>query len=163
MLEIDLDVAVQTETVDGDAELVESVIHRTLQMRRGDLPAGATTAYVSVVLVDDDAIAEMNQLYRGIDAPTDVLSFPQWDAVDLATTQPLEAPLPLGDIVVSVPRAASQAREYGHSRRRELSFLVVHGLLHLLGYDDQTPDAAATMEACQDAVLDSLGLTRDSS
>ena len=74
---------------------------------------------------------------------------------------PADAPLPLGDIVVSLERADAQAHEYGHARARELGFLLVHGLLHLLGYDHETPAEAATMEARQDAILHALGLHRD--
>ncbi len=156
-----LDVAVEAEAQDDDAAFVQRVLARAVEMQRADLPPGAMRVYLSVVLTDDAGIAELNRQFRGIDAPTDVLSFPQLDPSGPAAPLPEGEPLPLGDVVVSLPRAEEQAREYGHSRERELGFLLVHGLLHLLGYDHETPDEAAAMEERQDAVLDALGLTRD--
>jgi probable rRNA maturation factor len=112
-------------------------------------------------LTDDAGIAALNREFRGVDASTDVLSFPQLEAAGPTPPVPADAPLPLGDIVVSLQRAEAQAHEYGHARARELGFLLVHGLLHLLGYDHETPAEAATMQARQDAILHALGLHRD--
>ncbi len=145
----------------GDADLAQRVLQRAVAVERGALPPSAATVYVSLVLTDDAGIARLNRQYRGIDAPTDVLSFSQLEAADPALDRPDGMPLLLGDIVISLPRAEQQAREYGHSRQRELAFLLVHGLLHLLGFDDQTPDQAAVMETRQEIILQSLGLTRD--
>lgn len=113
---------------------------------------------VAVTLVDDAAIADLNRNYRGIDAPTDVLSF----ALEEGEQGPLVegAPLLLGDVVVSLPRAAAQAAAYGHSLERELAFLVVHGVLHLLGYDHDNADSEQKMQAEAEAVLAGLGLGR---
>ncbi len=146
-----------------DVAFAETVLRRGVASVRDELPADAQAVYISLVLTDDAGIAVVNRDYRGIDAPTDVLSFPQHEdlMVDALPAGPEGAPLMLGDIVVSLPRAAEQAHTYGHSRARELGFLLVHGLLHLLGYDHESPDDAAVMEARQDAVLDSLGLRRD--
>ena len=146
-----------------DVAFAETVLRRGVESVRDELPADARSVYISLVLTDDAGIAVVNRDYRGIDAPTDVLSFPQHEdlMVDALPAGPEGAPLMLGDIVVSLPRAAEQAHTYGHSRARELGFLLVHGLLHLLGYDHESPDDAAVMEARQDAVLDSLGLRRD--
>ncbi len=146
-----------------DVAFAETVLRRGVESVRDELPADARSVYISLVLTDDAGIAVVNRDYRGIDAPTDVLSFPQHEdlMVDALPIGPEGAPLMLGDIVVSLPRAEEQARAYGHSRARELGFLLVHGLLHLLGYDHESPDDAAVMEARQDAVLDSLGLRRD--
>ncbi len=146
-----------------DATFAERVLRRAVEFERDELPAGAATVYISLVLTDDAGIAAINRDYRGIDAPTDVLSFPQHEdlMVDTLPQAPEGAPLMLGDIIVSLPRAEEQAREFGHSRAREFGFLLVHGLLHLLGYDHEGQDDAAVMEARQDAVLDSLGLRRD--
>jgi len=153
------DVAAQHD----DVAFAETVLRRGVASVRDELPADAQAVYISLVLTDDAGIAVVNRDYRGIDAPTDVLSFPQHEdlMVDALPAGPEGAPLMLGDIVVSLPRAAEQAHTYGHSRARELGFLLVHGLLHLLGYDHESPDDAAVMEARQDAVLDSLGLRRD--
>ena len=109
----------------------------------------------------DDGIAALNREFRGVDAPTDVLSFPQLEAAGPVTAVPADAPLLLGDIVVSLQRAAAQAHEYGHTPARERGFVLVHGLLHLLGYDHETREEAATMQARQKAILHALGLHRD--
>ncbi len=149
----------------GDVAFAEAVLRRGVEAAaaRGELPAGADSVYISLVLTGDAGIAAVNGEYRDIDAPTDVLSFPQHEDIMIAALppEPGGAPLLLGDIVVSLPRAEEQARAYGHSRARELGFLLVHGLLHLLGYDHETSEDAAIMEARQAAVLDSLGLRRD--
>jgi probable rRNA maturation factor len=160
-IELVLDVALESTAEEGDAAFAERVLQRAVQMQRTDLPPGARRIYVSLVLTDDAGIAELNREFRGVDAPTDVLSFPQLEATGAVVAVPADAPLPLGDIVVSLQRAEAQAHEYGHARARELGFLLVHGLLHLLGYDHETPAEAATMQARQDAILHALGLHRD--
>ncbi|GEA16481.1 endoribonuclease YbeY [Moorella sp. E308F] len=118
-------------------------------------------AEVGLTLVDDAAIRDLNRTYRGIDAPTDVLSFAleETSPGEPAHFDPRVDRL-LGDIVVSVPTAARQAQNYGHSLARELAFLTVHGFLHLLGYDHGTEDAAARMEARQEDILARVGLKR---
>ena len=156
-----LDVAVETTAEEGDAAFAERVLRGAVQMQRADLPPGTRRFYVSLVLTDDAGIAALNREFREVDAPTDVLSFPQLEAAGPVTAVPADAPLLLGDIVVSLQRAEAQAHEYGHTRARELGFLLVHGLLHLLGYDHETPDEVGTMEARQEAILHALELHRD--
>ena len=97
---------------------------------------------LSVLLVDDEQIRRLNRRYRDRDSATDVLAFPQQEA-----DEPLSSPADrlLGDIVISVPTARRQARENDHTLERELIILLVHGLLHLLGYDHGTQQAAALM------------------
>ena len=160
-IDLVLDVALEAAAEEGDAAFAERVLQRAVQMQRTDLPPGTRGVYVSLVLTDDAGIAALNREFRGIDAPTDVLSFPQLEAAGPVTAVPADAPLLLGDIVVSLQRAAAQAHEYGHARARELGFLLVHGLLHLLGHDHGTPAEAAAMEARQEAILHALGLHRD--
>jgi probable rRNA maturation factor len=160
-IDLVLDVAVETTAEEGDAAFAERVLRGAVQMQRTDLPLGTRRVYVSLVLTDDAGIAALNREFRGVDAPTDVLSFPQLEAAGPVTAVPADAPLLLGDIVVSLQRAEAQARDYGHARVRELGFLLVHGLLHLLGYDHETPAEAATMEARQEAILHALELHRD--
>ncbi|MGG1877693.1 rRNA maturation RNase YbeY [Paenibacillus cisolokensis] len=130
---------------------------------------GVTEGEVDLTFVDDEQIHELNREYRGIDRPTDVLSFAMHEMAgdELEIIYELdeedeEAPVPdaLGDIVISIPRAKQQSEEYGHSLERELSFLFVHGFLHLLGYDHQDDASEAEMMGKQEAVLAALGLTR---
>lgn len=109
---------------------------------------------VSLVVTDDDEIRRLNAAYRGVDRPTDVLSFPQTVPGD--ETPFVAAPgqaRQLGDIVISFPRAREQAEEYGHSLERELSYLTVHGLLHLLGYDHEQEDERRIMREKEEAAL----------
>ncbi len=114
---------------------------------------------VSVLVTDDAVIQTLNRDYRGIDAPTDVLSFAN-DADGLFISMP-GAPHYLGDIALSYERVLTQAEDYGHAHERELAYLVVHGMLHLLGYDhERGPEDAAAMRACEEAVMETLGLPR---
>lgn len=117
------------------------------------------SAEVSVTLVDNARIRELNNEFRGIDKETDVLSFPLGDDEGYEVDPDTDA-IMLGDIVISLERAAAQAEEYGHSFRREIAFLVTHSLFHLLGYDHMTPEEEAEMFAKQEKVLEKLGITR---
>jgi probable rRNA maturation factor len=114
---------------------------------------------VSITFVDDEAITDLNRDHRGLHKPTDVLSFSQLEGEELAPV-PEGEPLLLGDIVISLERCLAQAMDYGHSFERELGFLVAHGMLHILGYDHQTPEDEAAMMAKTEAILGELGLTR---
>ncbi len=109
---------------------------------------GEGKASVSVVLVDDEIIARYNETYLSHFGPTDVISFPQREGDVPSPRQDL-----LGDVMVSVERAAEQAQQYGHSVEEELILLVIHGILHLLGWDDQTPKDRAEMEEEQQRLL----------
>lgn len=115
-------------------------------------------AEVSVTFTDNEGIHALNREYRNVDRPTDVLSFPLSDGEDYDTDG--DAVL-LGDIVISLERAQTQAEEYGHSFEREVAFLTVHSMLHLLGYDHETsPEDERDMFARQDEILISAGMTR---
>ena len=118
-------------------------------------------AQVSVTLVDNEAIREINNEHRGIDKATDVLSFPLGDE-DSFDTDPETGAILLGDIVISLERAKEQAEEYGHSFRREVAFLITHSLFHLLGYDHvDSEEDEKLMFGKQDKVLEKLGITRE--
>ncbi len=111
---------------------------------------------VSLTVTDNEGIHRLNREFRGVDRPTDVLSFPQFEA-----DEPIPLGASLGDIVISLPKMAEQAKEYGHSQRREFCFLFVHGLLHLLGYDHEiSPEEEKRQFARQDEVLEALGIER---
>lgn len=116
-------------------------------------------AEVSVTLVDNVRIRELNAEFREIDRETDVLSFPLGDNEGFEADPDTDAIL-LGDIVISLEKAAAQAEEYGHSFRREVAFLITHSLFHLLGYDHMTPEEETEMFAKQEKVLEKLGITR---
>lgn len=115
---------------------------------------------VSVTFTDDEGIWAVNKEYRGIDKPTDVLSFPLTDFEQSAEPAADEPAVSLGDIVVSLERAAAQAEEFGHSPERELAFLCVHSTLHLLGYDHELSDEDdVDMRRRQREILEQMGLT----
>jgi probable rRNA maturation factor len=109
-------------------------------------------AELSIVLCDDAFIHPLNRDYRGKDRPTDVLSFPQREGEESDPDDPV-----LGDIVLSLERAQAQADERGHPLETELRVLLVHGILHLLGYDHEADDDAEEMEAEERRVLAMLG------
>ena len=142
-----------------------ALIRRTI---RTALAAEGLTApcEVDVLLTDDDGIHQINRDMRQVDRPTDVLSFPEFDLRPGELPAPEDADpgtglVPLGDMVISMEHVAAQAREYGHSKRRELSYLVTHSVLHLLGYDhlDEGP-MKAQMRAREEAIMALLGLDR---
>lgn len=148
-------------------------------LRLASAAEGVESGEVGLSLVDDETIRELNREYRGLDKPTDVLSFAMRekgrDEPDIVyedgededgfaeeddAGEPEELPELLGDIVISVPRAALQAREYGHSFERELGFLFVHGFLHLMGYDHEDEEAEKRMFGIQERILQQAGLHR---
>lgn len=141
-------------TVDLELEQLLTALVDSLLVQEGY----QTGAEVSLVLVDDQYIHQLNLQYRGIDAPTDVLSFALEDGLPTAAI-PGEEPV-LGDVVVSLPAARRQAADYGHDFRREVAFLTVHGVLHLLGYDHDTETGRQLMRAREEAALVDVGLTR---
>lgn len=111
---------------------------------------------ITILVVDDGMIHEMNRDYRNVDRPTDVLSFPAAEGEELLSIPDVF----LGDIAISLPRAKEQAAEYGHSLLRELTFLAVHGSLHLMGYDHMTDEDRAEMFDRQDRILEKMRITR---
>ncbi len=121
---------------------------------------------ISIMLVDDEEIHALNKLHRGIDRATDVLSFPMFEydedgEIDISECDFGEnGEILLGDIVISLQRAAAQAEEYGHSFEREIGFLTAHSLLHLLGYDHIEPEEEKEMFALQEEILKRLELSR---
>ncbi len=143
--------------------LLERVITAAL-----DAEQVKTPCEVDVLLTDDAGIHEINLEQREIDRPTDVLSFPMFNyepghpPVDDGDADPATGLTPLGDMVISLERAQAQAEEFGHPMERELSYLAVHSVLHLLGYDhmDEGPQKAQMRER-EEAILGDLGITRE--
>lgn len=110
---------------------------------------------LSVLLVGDERIRELNLMYLGSDEATDVLAFPQMAENELAEVGRIKSayPEPLGDIVICLPAARKQAEETGNTEKDEIDLLAVHGLLHLLGFDDETDEGADRMRAMETGLL----------
>ena len=120
-------------------------------------------AEVSVSFVDNERIHELNAQYRNVDRETDVLSFPMGENGEYDTNMDTGAKI-LGDIVISVPKAMEQAKAYNHSLQREIGFLTVHSMLHLLGYDHENGGIEQVhMREKEEEVLTKIGLKRDNS
>ena len=113
---------------------------------------------ISVTFVDMEEIHELNKEYRDVDRPTDVLSFPQF--YDLEEEIPEVGEICLGDVVICKDKAAEQAEEFGHSFEREIIYLFVHSVLHLLGYDHMEDDEKACMRAREEQIMEHLGVLR---
>ena len=141
--------------------LIRKAIRAALAAEGVDFPCE-----VDVSVTNDEGIHQINMDMRQVDAPTDVLSFPAFDLTpgELPGEEeqdPATGLVPLGDMVISLERVAAQAKEYGHSSRRELAYLVVHSVLHLLGYDhlDEGPQKEK-MRGREDAIMAELGIER---
>ena len=131
-------------------EYLEDVINGALKHMN------VNNAIFSIIFVDNEEIQKINKEYRNIDRVTDVISFAFEDNEKIVYN---DFRL-LGDIFISIPKMKLQAKEYGHSEKRELSFLTVHGLLHLLGYDHMTKEDEEEMFALQEMILDEQNITR---
>ena len=147
---------------EGQRAFLRKVIRTALAAEGVDFPCE-----VDVAVTSDAGIQEINREMRQVDAPTDVLSFPVFDLAPGELPGPEDADpgtglVPLGDMVISLERVRAQAREFGHSSRRELAYLAVHSVLHLLGYDhlDEGP-MKQQMRAREEAILGELDITRE--
>ena len=139
---------------------MQMLIRRTI-LETLDYEGMENDAEVSVTFVDDEGIRELNNKFRGMDKPTDVLSFPLLD-YEGESEEPFFDELchNLGDIVISLERAMAQANEYGHSFEREVAFLTAHSMLHLLGYDHEiSEEDDADMRRRQNDIMERLGLS----
>jgi probable rRNA maturation factor len=122
-----------------------------------DLEGLESDARVALFVVDEPRMADLNRQFHDESGPTDVLSFPlRTEGFPLPPGEPPH----LGDVVICGPVAARQAEEFGHALEREIGYLFVHGLLHLLGYDHQRSDEQAEMRAREERALAAVGLTR---
>ena len=133
-----------------DYSYLDEVIEETLKHEH------AEGSILSIVFVGNEEIQEINRNYRNKDAVTDVISFAFEDNGNVLP----DGVRVLGDIYVCIPRMKEQAQSYGHSEKRELSFLIVHGMLHLMSYDHMLKEEEKIMFALQDEILDCLGITR---
>jgi len=142
-------------------------IKRVLERALKHLNQPSELLEMSLSIVSPEQIQELNKSFREVDKVTDVLSFPTCDnptrgaiTVVCEDVNPETDLVNIGDIVICLERAKEQAKEYGHSLKRELAFLSLHGLLHLLGYDHIEPDDEKQMIALQKEILDQAGITR---
>lgn len=135
-----------------DREEAERIIRRAAEYV---LLSEKVNASVNIVIVDEEEIRRINREFRNIDKVTDVLSFPAWDGSTYDLTDGF-----LGDIAICLKRAEEQAKEYGHSLERELAFLTVHGMLHIIGYDHISPEDEAVMFPLQEKLLEEMGILR---
>ena len=158
------DIIIETEVdgVEGYADLLRKVVPAALEAEGVDVPCE-----VNILFTDDEGIHQVNLEMREVDSATDVLSFPMFDLMpgEKPTEEdadPGTGLVPLGDMCISVERATAQAAEFGHSVEREICYLAVHSVLHLLGYDhmDEGP-MKAQMRGREEAILGALGITRE--
>lgn len=158
------EILIETE-VDGAEEyagLLREVIPAVLEAEKIETPCE-----VDVLFTDDEGIHQINLEQRQVDRPTDVLSFPMFDLTPGEHPGPEDADpgtglVPLGDMVISLERARAQGEEFGHGTRREVAYLAVHSVLHLLGYDhmDEGP-MKRQMRQREEDILTALGITRE--
>jgi len=136
---------------EDDINLIKEVMNYAMNLEN------AVNSQVNVIIVDNDYIHKINKEYRGIDRETDVISFALEDETSMKLPDDIRI---LGDIYISIDKVLEQAQSYNHSNLRELAFLCVHGLFHLLGYDHQTKDEEEVMFKKQEEVLEKYGITR---
>ena len=119
--------------------------------------------YASITLTNSKKIKELNKQFRNIDKETDVLSFPMFEPneIEEMKIQGYDGEEALGDIVISINKVEEQAKEYGHSFERELSYMCVHSFYHLMGYDHMTEADKSVMRAKEDEILNKLQITRE--
>ena len=158
MTNILLEVDEGLERFEPLAQAVCAAVQKALEQANGP-----ELAQIGLFIVDDEAIHEMNREHRGVDNPTDVLSFPMLEPGQTPAPTDLDpetGEVLLGDIVISLPTAERQAQEYGHSLAREAAYLAVHGTLHLLGLDHEDDAAREEMRRYEEAAMTAVGLTR---
>ena len=149
------------EGVDEDFSLLEDALEDVVQ---SDVPLALEVAFVT-----EEEIQALNEKTRGIDKVTDVLSDPTLDGIKGKTLRGDDYPLDIdedgrlfiGSVAVCIQRAKEQAEEYGHAFKRELYYLIVHGVMHCLGYDHMTDDEKAEMRGREESVLRKIGITRE--
>lgn len=155
-----MEIYVNDDTNTIDASIEKLVMELLTHAAKEEGLVGETE--ISVTFMDDEDIQQVNASYRGIDKPTDVISFALEEMTpgEIAIISEAGMPTVLGDILISVDTAKRQAVDYNHALKREIGFLALHGFLHLLGYDHMTAEDEAKMFGRQKEILDSFGLER---
>ena len=144
------------EENDNYCKLIEIVATKCFEIEK----LGEKNLYLSVILTNPENIRKTNKEYRHIDKETDVLSFPMFEKEEISEITG-EFPEALGDIMISIERVQEQAKEYGHSFERELSYMVVHGFYHLMGYDHMEEEEKKVMREKEEFILNLLDIKRE--
>ncbi|HHW10077.1 MAG TPA: rRNA maturation RNase YbeY [Firmicutes bacterium] len=165
-----MSIVITVQNVEVSEQLLAVAEKAALEALRRFGDAGAE---VSLLITDEELIRELNRTWRGVDAPTDVLSFSLLEGEDGPPVEEPEQgaepesgqgaeqlPVLLGDVVISLPRVYRQAAEYGHTVEREMAFLTVHGVLHLLGFGHDSAEERSIMRESEEAVLSGIGYSR---
>ena len=149
-----------------EKEEYEKIIKRVLEQCFKEEKLLNSKLYITITLTNPENIKEINKQYRNIERATDVLSFPMFEKDELEQkiqNEDFEYPDVLGDIIISIEKVEEQAKEYEHSFERELSYMIVHGFYHLMGYDHIEEDEKKEMRAKEEKVLDIVDLGRNDS
>lgn len=158
-----MNVLIDNRQTKVDASGLEALVERAIKATLEEEEV-VDEVEVSVSFVDNEEIRKLNKYYRGIDSSTDVLSFPLMEFEEIEEGEEdekdAEGIYPIGDIVISLEKAKEQAEEYGHSFEREVAYLTVHSMLHLLGYDHETEEERKLMREKEEKVMERLGLRR---
>ena len=142
----------------------EDIIKRVVEQCFKEEKLKNSKLYISITLTTPEHIHEINKKYRNVDKETDVLSFPMFEKNELdekIKNQDFKYEDVLGDIVISIEKVKEQAEEYGHSFERELSYMIVHGFYHLMGYDHIEEEDKIVMRPKEENILNKLGIRRD--
>lgn len=150
-----MDIVFSEERMPRDHVVEKMIRAGELCVREEGLPEDRVT--VSVSFVEAEEIRDLNKIYRGVDAVTDVLSFPQFECLEDTACMEL---ISLGDVVICAEQALIQADEFGHSPERELVYLFVHSMLHLLGYDHMEEYEKEEMRKKEELIMEKVGLVR---
>ena len=155
MNNLSIDILWEVEEEKNIESLINSVVKKALEMQN-------VTADVelSVVITDNENIRQINNEFRDKDMPTDVLSFPGYESEDINEVKQSDDLMVIGDIIISKEKVVEQAKEYGNTFEREFAYLLVHGILHLLGYDHMEDDEKAVMRVEEERILSELNLSR---
>lgn len=152
--------------IEENKEFVE-VIENVLCMCFKEEDLQDTNTYINIILTNSENIKDINKKYRNIDRETDVLSFPMFQKEEInqlinkSKENKIEIEEVLGDIIISIPKIEEQAKEYGHSLKRELSYMVVHGFYHIIGYDHIDDSDKVKMREKEEIILNKLNITRE--
>lgn len=155
MNNLSIDILWEVDEEKDIEDLINKVTAKALEMQ--DVTADVE---LSVVITDNDSIQAINQEFRDKDMPTDVLSFPGYEPEDIDVVKNADDLMVIGDIIISREKVIEQAEEYGNTFEREFAYLLVHGILHLLGYDHMQDDEKAVMREQEEKILAELNLSR---